>query len=369
MPLLCAEPLYPGYDFYPRALGRLLRRHNNEKSILGDLVFICLLPLLQINLSAVRHYSSNIREKFEGPDVDESFDLSEEKAPKTFLYYTRDQLRWQINNLQDDWSYFRRFMRTKFDCDASKNALYRNFENDIHDVVEGASRMENQIREHLQLQTGILALKESKKSIEVSNQQIQEGKRVKTFTILAFIYVPLNLATSIYGMNLQQLNNSGQTLWKFVITAIVAMLVTAGTWYVFEAANTYRIWLRECSEKKEESDRTRKSHKGPTNPSFKVAERVAMIVWLLRHEDGYGSCVRDTGAWWKILVNSSEPMTVVSLDDEERGQKSAGNLVSEVSLGQLDRVNLGKCYFTKTEKQHPNASIPLNQAVSFAVSI
>lgn len=59
-------------------------------------------------------------------------------------------------------------------------------------------------------------------------------------TILAFVYVPLNLASSIYGMNIQQLNGSGQSVWVFVVTAVVALLITAGTWYLSEATNTYR---------------------------------------------------------------------------------------------------------------------------------
>lgn len=34
-------------------------------------------------------------------------------------------------------------------------------------------------------------------------------------TVLALVYVPVNLATSVFGMNLQQLNGNGQTLEIF----------------------------------------------------------------------------------------------------------------------------------------------------------
>ena len=57
-------------------------------------------------------------------------------------------------------------------------------------------------------------------------------------TILAFIYVPINLATSVFGMNLQQLNQNGQNFWSFVVTAIVALLITGLVWFSLELYNT-----------------------------------------------------------------------------------------------------------------------------------
>ncbi len=50
-------------------------------------------------------------------------------------------------------------------------------------------------------------------------------------TILAFVYVPINLATSIFGMNLQELNQSGQTIGSFLVTALVSLLVTDFMWF------------------------------------------------------------------------------------------------------------------------------------------
>ena len=40
------------------------------------------------------------------------------------------------------------------------------------------------MKDYLQLQVGDLALEESKKSIELSNAQIEEAKRVKVGTVL-----------------------------------------------------------------------------------------------------------------------------------------------------------------------------------------
>jgi hypothetical protein len=46
-------------------------------------------------------------------------------------------------------------------------------------------------------------------------------------TVLAFIFVPISLASSIFGMNVQQINQTGCSLWVFVITSIVLLTISA----------------------------------------------------------------------------------------------------------------------------------------------
>lgn len=62
---------------------------------------------------------------------------------------------------------------------------------------------------------------------------------------MAFVYVPINLATSIFGMNLQQLNQSGQNIWLFVITALICLLVTAFFCLVIEVYNSVVDYKRK----------------------------------------------------------------------------------------------------------------------------
>lgn len=156
-------------------------------------------------------------------------------------------------------------------------------------------------------------------------------------------------------MNIQQLNGSGQAVWVFVVTAITALLITAGIWYLSEAANTYRHWHRKCAE----LDTTRISHRygatiGIKQPNFDMAERVAMIVWLQRK--GYLSWMRDTGAGWKILLNSSEPMMVALKRGGYNQKTSAGDLVSRYSFGQLEEIDLRLCKPADSERS--NSTLP-----------
>ncbi|KAL8887424.1 MAG: hypothetical protein Q9215_005002 [Flavoplaca cf. flavocitrina] len=236
------SPLAPTpseYNFYSKELNRLLSKYHDSKLSVAECTLLCLLPLLHLSIAKVRHCLSVTRDHFEDCDISES----------DILYNDRDVLRTVTNDMESDWWSMRRYVKSCFDGELSEMRCYHNTDNEVKDFVEEASRLEGRVRENLQLRIGVKALEESKKSIEVSNQQIQEGKRLKTFTILAFVYVPLNLASSIYGMNIQQLNGNGQSVWVFVVTAVIALFITAGTWYLSEEANTYRNWHRRYARR------------------------------------------------------------------------------------------------------------------------
>lgn len=111
-------------------------------------------------------------------------------------------------------------------------------------------------------------------------------------TILAFIYVPLNLATSIFGMNLEQLNGSGQHFSVFITTAIVALAVTGGTWFLIEQVPGYRKWRRRSTKEVEQ-------YNGETR--FTLVVRLAMLAYLVHHRNS--QWMFKSGAWWRILVD------------------------------------------------------------------
>jgi Mg2+ and Co2+ transporter CorA len=60
-------------------------------------------------------------------------------------------------------------------------------------------------------------------------------------TVLAFIFVPISLASSIFGMNVQQINDSGHSIFSFVYTSIVLLTVSALGFFFRHAMK--RIWL------------------------------------------------------------------------------------------------------------------------------
>lgn len=113
-------------------------------------------------------------------------------------------------------------------------------------------------------------------------------------TVLAFVYVPLNLATSIFGMNIQQLNGSGQKLWVFFTTAVAALLITGGSWLIPNLKAV--VWYRKRAAAKKADDEKFNSEE------YGLLLRMTLLVWLLR--GGFKLWMWESGAWAAILTNS-----------------------------------------------------------------
>ena len=119
-------------------------------------------------------------------------------------------------------------------------------------------------------------------------------------------------------MNLQQLNNNGQQVWVFIITAVTAILVTAGLWYCFEQINDHKAWQWHEQEGILWNDDEPK-------PKYPVVIRVAMFVWLVKN--GHVSWMLKSGAWWRMLVNDQTRLRNVCLLETGLIGMTAGDYV------------------------------------------
>ena len=93
------------------------------------------------------------------------------------LFEKRYKLRRMIEDSEDNSVRLRDYMQSYIRDDTLQSQSLVSLEGDLQQIRLEATRLEAQIRDYLQLQTGELALKESKKSIELSNFQIEEAKR------------------------------------------------------------------------------------------------------------------------------------------------------------------------------------------------
>lgn len=135
-------------------------------------------------------------------------------------------------------------------------------------------------------------------------------------TILAFVYVPLNLANSIFGMNIEQLNGSGQHLSVFITTAVITLAVTGGSWFFTEQVNSYRKWRRRRSDV---------LHNGKTQ--FASVVRPALLVYLV--SNGHTQWMWKSGAWWRILMNHRSLLLCSVRYPRDDGCMTAGEYVSK----------------------------------------
>ncbi|KAI4104432.1 MAG: hypothetical protein L6R37_003251 [Teloschistes peruensis] len=134
---------------------------------------------------------------------------------------------------------------------------------DEEDLCAEAQALEGTIRDTLQVNSGIKSLEESRVSIE-------EGKRIKlrkstanrcsrrerggggkqqlmefAVTTLAFIFIPTSLASSIFGMNVQEINSTGKPIWTFVLTGILLTSAAVVSWFL-------SFLIQESSRRNEE---------------------------------------------------------------------------------------------------------------------
>ncbi|KAF2106151.1 hypothetical protein BDV96DRAFT_591526 [Lophiotrema nucula] len=86
----------------------------------------------------------------------------------------------------------------------------------------------------------IIAIKSSGTATEMAQLSIRETKRTGLLTVLAFIFIPISLSSSIFGMNVKQINSSGHSIVAFVITTIVIIVVSLLLWAVSAAIASYR---------------------------------------------------------------------------------------------------------------------------------
>ncbi|KAL8631135.1 hypothetical protein Q9189_003169 [Teloschistes chrysophthalmus] len=151
------------------------------------------------------------------------------------------KLRTELDRFQSGIRAFTRYLKE----DSVQTELQQRLEKireDEEDLCAEAQALESTIRDTLQVNSGIKSLEESRVSIE-------EGKRIKlrkptaipllggpgggpNVTTLAFIFIPTSLASSIFGMNVQEINSTGKPIWTFILTAILLTSAAVVTWFV-----------------------------------------------------------------------------------------------------------------------------------------
>lgn len=71
----------------------------------------------------------------------------------------------------------------------------------------------------------------SKVALQETRSQMREARDIKRLTYFAFIFVPLSLASSFFGMNVKELDSGSTPVWRFAVVALGLLgLSLLGTW-------------------------------------------------------------------------------------------------------------------------------------------
>ena len=87
-------------------------------------------------------------------------------------------------------------------------------------LQQSVSRAEEQfdwLSSSLSLRASLRSLHESGISIKQSQQSLEQNRRVKLVTQLAFVFIPLSFVTSVFGMNLDILSSGSAKAWMVVV--------------------------------------------------------------------------------------------------------------------------------------------------------
>jgi hypothetical protein len=191
----CSNPKEGDPRLFTQLLNASIARNTDSINDAAALLFESLLPLLQLNMLRMRAWSSHVRLKFrkqKAPVVHPILDeigspwIEERTSERTLdhtgdarLYQYRVFLRSSIDSFDGLSEPLIRFISSQLAPEVKASPSYHRIEQERSLLVKEAYALEAEIRDFLQLQTSQLSLLESRKSIELSNNQFQENKRGK----------------------------------------------------------------------------------------------------------------------------------------------------------------------------------------------
>ena len=140
-----------------------------------SLIFGALLPLVYSSTFSIMDRSNRVRLAYTQL-LDDRFDDSTQKESAIFdLYSQRLGLRRVVESSEDDSEQLARYITSQGLTDLKQD--YTDVQKHYKSVYTSALRLEAEISDYLELQSGRMALQESQKSILLSNLQIEEYKR------------------------------------------------------------------------------------------------------------------------------------------------------------------------------------------------
>ena len=139
-----------------------------------------LMPLLQWNCIKTRGRFLHLRHTFLAHEAATNTDNARNQAvnhTSSSLHQERFRLRRSLEDSDDCMNHFERYISAEDAKYLPKSSAYLQIKQEMDQIHDEARRLDTEVRDYLQLVVGNLSLEESRKSIELSNQQILEGKR------------------------------------------------------------------------------------------------------------------------------------------------------------------------------------------------
>lgn len=169
---------------YARLLNWCLENEKEPADVVTDLALKPLVPLLYLKIFEIRDYCESIRGNYQtlqglAGDRDWLDATKDRLIPQ--LREQRVRLRAMVEDQGDALDQLLEYIRSQTSAVRQLKECWPKVARDVQRNQQEAARLEAQVRDYLQLQVGESALQESRKSIELSNRQIEEGKRGQSY--------------------------------------------------------------------------------------------------------------------------------------------------------------------------------------------
>lgn len=137
------------------------------------------------------------------------------------MIYMRDAINETFNSINErDWKLFEELSQRSGDTNM------QGFMSRMQSLVVGGKELHEFFVETLQILAQTISIRDSQNSIKQAKESLEQTKQATMLTRLAAIYLPLSISTGIFGMNLQEINNSAPKLWTFIVTLVGLGILT-----------------------------------------------------------------------------------------------------------------------------------------------
>lgn len=160
---------------YTASLGQLLKRTECATIRDADLLFLSMMPLLHIDTLQMRAKTRSLRRLIFSAFTSRNSDLAEYSVMK-------DERFWLRRHIEDSEAAKKSFVKYLRALDGKvllDGAQYLNLDELWRAALHEARMLETEVRDSMSIEAGQQSLEESKKSIELSNHQIEESRRGK----------------------------------------------------------------------------------------------------------------------------------------------------------------------------------------------
>lgn len=166
-------------------LSRSAQQDHNTEAGVNALPWIAMLPLLNLEIVGLRVRCRILQSVLLEAQVHsdamnpERYSYDEKNKNHNILDQQRFGLRRRLEDLEESRNGFVKYMRLHGPAKWLKGKTWLNHYKDIREAISEARALDAEVRDCMQLQIRNLSIMESRKSIQLSNQQMDEAKRGK----------------------------------------------------------------------------------------------------------------------------------------------------------------------------------------------